>query len=84
MYGVSVPGFNQANLEDQVDLLVKYGKCVAKYVESYYHLLFALNDYYVEVVYQKEGTSLVRIHAFTDDQALDKFLDKIDISNLLS
>jgi hypothetical protein len=84
MMKVSVDSFNSKELENQIDLLLRHGKCVARYSDNYCHLLFSYNPFYVEVVYEKCGSKIVSVHAFSEDEILNRYVDKVDISSILA
>lgn len=84
MKRVRTDEFNLSELENQIDLLLRHGKCVAKYTDNYSHLLFAYNEFYVEVVYEKCGSTIVNVHAFEEDEILNRYIEKVDISSVFA
>lgn len=46
-------------------------------------LLFQEGDCYVEVIFTKEGDEVLGTHAFAGTDALDPYLEAIDLSDLV-
>lgn len=77
--------FHRLTESTQYHHLLLKGVCVADYsTDSDDRLLFQLNDYYVEVIFQRHTDSIVGLQCFRDTHALDPYLEAICIKSLLS
>lgn len=75
--------YNSLSEEKKSIVLRKAGALVARTVNKYYEFkLFQVNSFYVEVISKIDGT-LCGSRAFNSITQLDRYLNSIDISDLL-
>jgi hypothetical protein len=71
--------------ERQLDLIMKKGIFLTSY--SQYNViirLFQLQDFYVEIYSFDEDGKIAMINAFRDLKYLDPYLERLDVSELIS
>jgi hypothetical protein len=77
-------GFSQMDLFQQADCLMRYGKClVDKRIESIGRSLYALEDFYVEMLYDAPKGRIVALIPYRNISSLDDWLNKVDLDELM-
>ncbi len=73
--------FQLLSERDQLDLLHAEGTYIGKRREGEQPvLLFQLEGFYVEIVYQKHRSQILQMRSFTTTSRLEPYLNQIDIT----
>jgi len=73
--------FKLLSEREQLDLLQKEGAYIGKRKEDEHSiLLFQLEGFYVEIVYQKHRSYIQQMRSFTSTVPLEPYLNQIDIT----
>lgn len=80
---MDISAFRKLAFLEKFLILWDEGKYLARF-EGHTQLanLFQIQDFFVEVYYNKKNDDILYIHPFEEEEQLDKYLDQIDISVL--
>jgi hypothetical protein len=75
--------FQLLNRPDQISILYKHGVYIGKRKHGYLTaLLYQLDSFYIEVVYQTYRRHIARIKCSDSTHILDPYLEQIDVELL--
>ena len=76
--------FQLLNTKDQVSILYKHGVYIGKRKQGHLTiLLYQIESYYVEVVYQMYRRYIAKIRCSDSILVLDPYLEQIDVEHLV-
>ena len=77
--------FQQLNAAEQEQALWEHGVFLdERQVQHFKVLLYQMASFYVEVYYDKTISEVTRLKSFTSTTLLQPYLDKIDVTGILS
>jgi hydrogenase maturation factor HypF (carbamoyltransferase family) len=80
---MSIYRFISLNLIDMVEATIKGTFIADMKLENETRLLYHVDDFFVEVIYDHERLVIRRIRAFNSMDQLDPYLDSIDLTQML-
>lgn len=85
MIDISLYEFNALNDFDKGEVLFKHGgHLTERFDEAYSYSLYQLNNFYVEVQYNGGLNAITKLTSFCNLTKLQPYLDKTDISSIIT
>jgi hypothetical protein len=78
------PDFEAETLSRQAQMVCRDGVYLSERTAGdFFVVLYALHNYYVEVIYQRQTSELLMISAFQDLALLEPYLAKVNLKSVL-
>lgn len=81
---IGIYEFNLMPMDEQSRTVWEFSEFVANHIEGdLRHQLRSINDFFVEVVYHNSENKIIEFKTFKKGHRLTKYLDQIDIQELM-
>ena len=81
---MSIAEFNSLKVSDQAKLVWKATFLGQRHSVQHYALLYAVENFYVEVNYSKRNDQIISLSSFVDTTKLTPYLDDMKLKDLFA